>query len=208
MSDDVLTVVPGVLPEQFGTLTGEWEIDPFHSSLEFVARYARFTRVRGRFQQFTGAVTFDGNNLSKSQVAVSIEAGSAETGFAMRDAHLRAPDFFNAETDSLITFASDSVTVEGPGRFVVKGDLTMRSKAAPVLLDLAFGGASPDQMGNRRLGFTGTSRVNRRWWGLNWDAALPGGGSLLDDWVDLDFAISLIPAGTIAAMMAARQETG
>jgi polyisoprenoid-binding protein YceI len=205
--DDALFVIAGDSASTFNSLSGVWEIDPMHSSVQFIARYARFTRIRGGFERFGGLVTMDGANPHTTTITMSIESASVNSGFALRDTHLRAVDFFDSETFPNLTFASTAVEPGELGLYVLRGSLTMKDRAFPVSLNVTFAGGSPDQMGHERLGFLASTQVSRSQWGLDWNAPLTGGGMLLDDNVDLEFSISLLPAGTIARMMAQRDQS-
>ncbi len=193
--------------DDLSSLGGEWEVDPTHSTLEFVVRYAMFTLVRGRFTSFSGAVAIDPSNLEMTQIAVDIDASSVDSAMAVRDEHLRGEEFFDVERHPNITFRSRGATVLGAGRYAVSGDLTIRGVTQPVRLGVDLFGRAPDVMGNPRLGFRATARLQRARWDITWNAPVLGGGVALDDDVDLELDVSLVPAGTIARIMAARDDS-
>jgi polyisoprenoid-binding protein YceI len=177
-------------------LAGSWEVDPTHSALEFVARYAVFTLVRGRFTSFSGTVVIDLPHLEATQVDVDIDASSVDTALAVRDAQLRGEEFFDVERHPKISFRSRGVTVLAAGLYTVNGELTIRGIAQPVRLVADVFGRAPDVLGNPRLGLKATAKVQRALWGITWNAPVPGGGVALADEVDLELDVSLVPAGT------------
>ena len=170
-------------------LTGTYTIDPSHSRLGFVARHAMVTKVRGSFNEFTGTFTID-DDVAGSRAEITIEAASVDTRNADRDQHLRSNDFFAMEEHPQIRFVSTSVEQAGDGDYRVTGDLTLRGVTKPVTIDLEYTGAALDPWGNTRVGFEGSTTVNRKDWGLVWNAALEGGGILVSEKVTLEFEIS------------------
>jgi polyisoprenoid-binding protein YceI len=197
MSDDH-AVINAHAGDDLSPLSGRWEVDPTHSALEFVARYAVFTLVRGRFTSFTGTVVLDPLHLGATQVDVEIDAVSVDTAMPERDGHLRSEDFFDVDRHPQIRFRSVGATVLAAGRYTVHGDLTIRGITQPVRLDVDVYGRAPDVQGNPRLGLSATAKVHRGLWGINWNAPVPGGGVTLAEEVDLELAVSLVPAGTVA----------
>lgn len=177
-------------PMNLAELTGTYTIDPSHSRVGFVARHAMVTKVRGGFNEFSGTFKADGNDPSNSSVQLVIKTDSIDTRNADRDAHLRSNDFFAMEEHPEIRFTSTSITPAGDDRFEVTGDLTLRGVTKPVTIDLEFTGSAVDPWGNTRVGFEGSTVVNRRDWGLNWNAALDAGGVLVSEKVTLEFEIS------------------
>ena len=182
--------------DDLSPLAGSWEVDPTHSTLEFVARYAVFTLVRGRFTSFSGTVVIDPPHSEATQVAVDIDASSVDTAMAVRDAHLLGEEFFDVERHPKIAFRSRGATVLAAGRYTVRGELTIRGITQPVRLDVDVFGRAPDMVGNPRLGLKATAKVRRTVWGITWNAPVPGGGVTLADEVDLELDVSLVPAGT------------
>ena len=184
--------------DDLSPLAGPWEVDPTHSALEFVARYAVFTLVRGRFTAFSGTVALDPLHLGATQIDVDIDASSVDTAMPERDTHLRSEDFFDVERHPQIRFRSRGATVLAAGRYTVHGDLTIRGITQPVRLDVDVYGRAPDLLGNARLGLRATAKVNRALWGITWNAPVPGGGVTLAEEVDIEIAVSLVRAGTVA----------
>jgi polyisoprenoid-binding protein YceI len=162
--------------------TVNWQIDPAHTTVEFAVKHMMFTTVRGRFKSLTGAIEVDEQNPNNSKVEVEIDATSIDTGVADRDAHLRSADFLDADNHPKITFKS--TRVEGAHNsagdsFRVVGLLTIRGKALEVALSSTFEGVGKDPWGNERAGFTATTEIDRREWGLMWNQALETGGLLV-----------------------------
>jgi polyisoprenoid-binding protein YceI len=184
--------------DDLSPLAGSWELDPTHSALEFVARYAVFTLVRGRFTSFSGAVVLDPLHLDATQIDVDIDASSVDTAMPQRDAHLRSEDFFDVERHPSISFRSQGASVLAAGRYTVHGDLTIRGVTQPVRLDVDAFGCAADMLGNSRLGLSANAKVRRSEWGITWNAPVLGGGVTLAEEVGLELAVSLVPAGTAA----------
>jgi polyisoprenoid-binding protein YceI len=173
-------------------LTGKYVIDPVHSRIGFAVRHAMVSKIRGTFNEFDGSGFFDADVPSNSRVQLTIKADSIDTRNADRDAHLRTNDFFDMDNHPEITFTSTSVEAAGDDAFLVTGDLTVRGVTHPVTLDFEFTGAATDPFGNNRVGFEGKAEVNRKDWGINWNATLDAGGVMIGDKVTLDFDVSAI----------------
>jgi polyisoprenoid-binding protein YceI len=171
-------------------LTGTYTIDPSHSRVGFVARHAMVTKVRGGFNDFAGTFTLDAEQPSNSTAELTIEAASIDTRNADRDAHLKSNDFFAMDEHPQVTFRSTAVEQVSDTDYRVTGDLTLRGVTKPVTIDLEYTGAAVDPWGNTRVGFEGSTKVNRKDWGLNWNTALEAGGVLVSEKVTLEFEIS------------------
>jgi polyisoprenoid-binding protein YceI len=195
MSDDH-TIIDVHAGDDPSPLAGTWEVDPTHSALEFVARYAMFTLVRGRFTSFSGTVVIDPPHPQATQIDVDIDASSVDTAMAVRDAHLLGADFFDVERHPKLSFRSRGATVLAAGRYTVTGELTIRGITQPVRLVVDVLGRAPDVLGNPRLGLKATAKVQRAVWGITWNAPVLGGGVALAEEVDLELDVSLVPAGT------------
>ena len=174
------------------SLTGTYSIDPSHSRIGFVARHAMVTKVRGSFNEFEGSGRFDVEDPSNSTVRLVIQAASIDTRNEDRDGHLRSNDFFDMENHPEITFESTAVEAAGEGVYRVTGDLTIKGVTKPITFDLEHTGAATDPFGNQRVGFEGSVAVNRKDWGVNWNAALEAGGVLVSEKVTLEFEVSAI----------------
>jgi polyisoprenoid-binding protein YceI len=177
-----------------GTLdiTGDYVVDAAHSTLGFVARHAMVTKVRGAFTDFEGTAHLDGNDPSKSHASVSIDVASVDTRQAQRDEHLRTNDFFDAPTFPKITFASTAVEKVNDATFRMTGDLTIKDVTKPVSINFDYNGSATDPYGNQRVGFEGSTVINRRDFGVSFNAALETGGVMVSDKITLEFEISAI----------------
>ena len=173
-------------------LSGAWVIDPAHSAIGFSARHAMVTKVRGQFSEFDGQATIDSANPAASSVTVVIKTASIDTRQADRDAHLRSGDFFDVETFPEIRFVSTRVARKDAQTWSITGDLTIKDVTKPVTVDFEYTGSATDPFGNKRAGFEGSVVVNRKDWGLTWNAALETGGVLVSEEVTLEFDISAI----------------
>ncbi|HXL20150.1 MAG TPA: YceI family protein [Streptosporangiaceae bacterium] len=173
-------------------LTGTYTLDPAHSRIGFVARHAMVTKVRGAFNEFEGTATLDGANPANSSAQVTISAASIDTRNAQRDEHLRGNDFLAMQEYPKITFASTGVRQAGETTFDVTGDLTIKGVTNSITIPFEFEGAAKDPFGNERVGFEGSVAINRKDYGVTWNAALEGGGVLVSDKVTLEFEISAI----------------
>jgi len=174
------------------TITGSYVIDPTHSRIGFVARHAMVTKVRGSFDEFEGTGFFDAGNPAASSLSLTIQAASIDTRNADRDGHLKSNDFFDMATYPEITFVSTSVEAKGGDRYAVTGDLTIKGVTKPVTIDVELTGTATDPFGNDRLGLEGTTVVNRKDWGVSWNAALDAGGVLVSEKVTLEIEVSAI----------------
>jgi polyisoprenoid-binding protein YceI len=174
------------------TATGTYKIDPAHSRIGFVARHAMVTKVRGSFNEFEGHGYFDAADPTRSRLELTIDVASIDTRNADRDAHLRTNDFFDMETYPQIRFVSTGIEHAGGDDYRVTGDLTIKDVTKPVTFDVEFGGTATDPFGNHRLGLEGSTSVNRKDWGVSWNAALETGGFLVSDKVTLEFEVSAI----------------
>jgi polyisoprenoid-binding protein YceI len=172
-------------------LTGAYTIDPTHSRIGFVARHAMVTKVRGSFNEFEGSGYLDVENPSASKVQLTIQAASIDTRNADRDGHLRSNDFFDMETYPEIAFSSTAVEVVGD-EYRVTGDLTIKGVTKPVTVDFEYTGTAVDPYGNTRVGFEGSTTVNRKDWGVSWNAPLEAGGVLVGEKIVLEFEVSAI----------------
>ena len=174
------------------TVTGSYSIDPTHSRIGFVARHAMVTKVRGSFNEFEGDGYFDAENPGSSKLQLTIKAASIDTRNADRDGHLRSNDFFDMDTYPEITFASTQVESVDDETYRVTGDLTIKGVTKPVTVDFEYTGAAVDPFGNSRIGLEGKTTINRKDWGISWNAALETGGVLVGEKVTLEFEVSAI----------------
>ncbi len=172
-------------------ITGDYTVDTSHSRLGFVARHAMVTKVRGQFDAFSATARVDAEHPSASTIELSIDAASVTTGSPDRDGHLRSADFFDVENYPTWTFRSTDVARDGD-EWTVTGDLTIKDVTRPVTIEFEETGSAIDPFGNTRVGFEGGVTVNRKDWGLTWNAALETGGVLVSEKVKLELDISAI----------------
>lgn len=173
-------------------LTGDYTFDPAHTRLGFVARHAMVSKVRGSFKGFEGTVHIDAADPTKSSVKVAIEVTSIDTGIEQRDEHLRTNDFFDAPTHPKITFESTKIEPAGDQKFNVTGDLSIRGVTKPVTVEVEFTGAAKDPYGNERVGFEGRTVIDRKEFGVNWNATLDAGGVMVGDKVTLELDVEAV----------------
>jgi polyisoprenoid-binding protein YceI len=162
-----------------GYVAGEWDIDPVHTEIGFVARHMMVSKVRGKFTSYTASLTTADNPL-ESHAAAEIDLSSITTGNEQRDNHLRSSDFFDVETSPKLTFVSTAIRPAGED-LAVDGELTIRGITKPITLDVEVGGFAPDPYGGYRAGFSARGEINRRDFGVNWNAAIEGGGVVVSD---------------------------
>ncbi|MER7001003.1 YceI family protein [Streptomyces sp. NPDC000410] len=186
-------VAPQVDPA-LAALTGAYTIDPAHSSIGFTVRHAMVTNVRGTFTDHEGTLHLDGSDPASSTAVIDVKIASIDTGIADRDGHLRSGDFFDAETFPVMSFRSTRAEQLGGDKYRMTGDLTIKDVTRPLSIDLEFNGAATDVYGNERVGFEGSTEIQRSEWGLTWNAALETGGVMVSDKVKLNFDISAIKA--------------
>lgn len=168
-----------------------WKIDPAHSSIEFAVKHMMFTTVKGRFTDAGGTIQFDPKNPTGGHADITIGTASIDTREAQRDAHLKSVDFFDVENFAAITFKS--TRIEGTSKsFRMSGDLTIHGVTKPVTLDVTYEGSGKDPWGGERAGYSATGKLNRKDFGLTWNAALETGGFLVGDEVKLSLDVQLI----------------
>lgn len=170
----------------------DWVIDGAHSHVGFKVRHMSVSWTRGEFGKVDGTITLDEKNLTKSSVDVTIDLGSVDTENAKRDEHLRSPDFFDTAQFPTMTFKSTKVSKAKNDAFTVTGDLTLHGVTKSVTLDVE-GGLTPvnDPWGNTKLGFTATTKIDRKDFGLTWSKTLDGGGLVVGDEVRIELEIEL-----------------
>ena len=175
------------------TATTTWNIDPVHSTAEFKVKHMMITNVKGQFTPVTGVIKLNEGDVTKSQVEASIETGSINTRDADRDNHLKSADFFHVEKFPKLSFISTGVTRKGDDELAVEGDMTIRGVTRKVVFAVE-GPTAPakDPWGNTRIGFSATTKINRKDFGLTWNAALETGGLLVGDEVTLNLDVEAI----------------
>jgi polyisoprenoid-binding protein YceI len=181
---------PATTVHDLKQLTGTYVLDRAHTRIGFSARHAMVTKVHGKFTDFDGTFSIDGADPAKSNVDIEIRAASIDTGHEQRDGHLRSNDFLAMEEYPVITFKSTSVKETSDDTFDLTGDLTIRGVSKPVTVPFTFTGAVNDHSGKVRAGFEGSVSINRKDWGVNWNAPLEAGGVLVSEKVTLEFDIA------------------
>ncbi|WP_068403199.1 YceI family protein [Kribbia dieselivorans] len=167
---------------------GTWTIDASHSTIGFTARHLMVTKVRGSFHDYSGAVVV-AEPVENSKVDVTIQIASVDTKDEGRDNHLRSGDFFDAEAHPTMTFTSTSFDGDK-----LTGDLTIKGITKPVVLDVDFEGVVTDPWGNEKAGFEAETEINRKDWGLDWNATLEAGGVLVSEKIKINLDLQLAKA--------------
>ena len=173
-----------------GLSTGTWVIDAAHSTASFTVRHAGIAKVRGAVAITDGAITV-GDDLTSTSVTATLDPAAIDTRDAGRDAHLRSADFFDVETYPTWTFTSTGVRADGD-EYVITGDLTIHGVTRPVDLRTEFNGAATDPFGASRVGFSASTEIHRKDFGLTWNAALETGGVLVSDAVKISLDIEAV----------------
>lgn len=169
-----------------------WKIDNAHSQIEFTVRHMMISNVRGRFEHFGGTVEFDEADPTRSTVKVEIEAASINTKDDKRDTHLRSADFLDAEHNPTITYKSRRIEKVDDHHGRIIGDLSVRGKTREVVLDVEYSGQAKSPWGKMSAGFTASTKLNRKEWGLSWNMALETGGVLVGDEVNVQIELEII----------------
>lgn len=169
-----------------------WQIDPTHSHVAFSVRHMMISKVRGRFEKFSGTINFDENNPAASTVNVEIDAASINTREEQRDGHLRSPDFLDVENYPKLTFRSKRVVQTSSDSGQLIGDLTIRGVTKEVTLDVEYAGQAKSPWGTTSAGFSGAATINRKEWGLEWNQALETGGVLVGDKIKIEIELELV----------------
>jgi len=169
-----------------------WAIDPIHSEIAFKVKHLMITNVKGNFKEFSGTVSTTGTDFSTAEISFSLNPATIETGVADRDAHLRSPDFFDVQNHSKINFTGKKIEKVDDENFALTGDLEIKGISKQVKLDVEFSGLAKDPWGNQKAGFAINGKINRKDWGLNWNAALETGGVLVSEEVKISCEIQLV----------------
>lgn len=166
----------------------KWNLDPTHSEITFKVKHMMISNVKGEFRNFSAEIEAEDDTFKNAKVNATIQTDSIDTNNADRDAHLKGEDFFNASKNPTITFSSDSLNDD------ITGDLTINGITKPVKLDVDFGGINVDPWGNTKAGFSFEGKINRKDFGLNWNAALETGGVLVSDEVKIAGELQFVKA--------------
>jgi len=171
-----------------------WVIDPAHSEIQFKVKHLMITTVTGYFKEFSAKAETNGDDFANSSISFEAQTASVDTNNQQRDDHLRSADFFDSANHSTLRFVSTSMEKGDDNTYKLKGNLTIKDVTSPVVLDAEFGGLMKDPWGNQKAGFSLSGKINRKDWGLNWNAALETGGLLVSDDVRLYCEIQLLQA--------------
>jgi polyisoprenoid-binding protein YceI len=170
----------------------KWVIDPAHSEILFKVKHMMITNVKGEFREFTAELSSDGSNFIADSINVNINASSIFTNNNDRDAHLKGADFFDVENHKELTFKGKSINKIDDENFRLTGELTIKGISKEITLDVDFGGINKDPWGNEKAGFSLNGKINRKDWGLTWNAALETGGVLVSDEVKLSAEVQFV----------------
>jgi polyisoprenoid-binding protein YceI len=171
----------------------KWSLDPAHSEIGFKAKYLMFTNVGGSFEEFDASIYTTGEDFMTAEIDCWINAASINTGNEKRDAHLKSADFFDVENFKEINFTANTYeNVDNDGSYELYGELTIKGIKKQVKLDVEFGGVVKDPWGNHKAVFNINGKINRKDWGLNWNAALETGGVLVseDVWISCEVQLT------------------
>ena len=171
-----------------------WHVDPAHSHAEFAVRHLMISTVKGRFADVSGTLTGDERDPDNASIEIAIPTATIDTRESRRDAHLRSADFFEVETFPAIRFRSTRIARTGDGAFTVTGNLTIRDVTRPVTLAVDAGGRVKDPWGGERSGYSATTTINRKDFGLTYNQALETGGVLVGDEVKISVELQLLKA--------------
>jgi polyisoprenoid-binding protein YceI len=172
--------------------TTPWQVDASHTTAQFAVRHLMISTVKGWFSDVNGTVIYDPAHPELASVDVKIPVATITTRDEKRDAHLKSPDFFDAEKHPWMTFKSKRIVLGAKDKFTLIGDLTIRGVTREVQLAVTNEGSGTDPWGNERMGFSATGRVNRQDFGLKWNVALETGGVLVGDDVKIALDIELV----------------
>lgn len=170
----------------------KWTLDPTHSELVFKVRHMMITNVKGEFRKFDASIVSDGADFTKSSIDVTIDAASIFTNEDKRDGHLKSADFFDVENFPTLSFQGKSFKKEDDDEYKLTGILTIKGVSKEVELDVEFGGINKDPWGNEKVGFSVEGKINRKDFGLNWNAALETGGVLVSEEVKISAEVQFV----------------
>lgn len=168
----------------------KWVLDPAHSELTFIVRHMMIANMKGEFKNFS--VKVDGDDIFNSPLLVTVDASSISTNNTDRDNHLRSADFFDVENHKELTFKSTSFKQKDGDEYELKGILTVKGISKEITLAVEFGGINKDPWGNEKAGFSVEGKINRKDWGLNWNAALETGGVLVSEEVKISGEVQFV----------------
>lgn len=174
--------------------SSKWNVDPSHTTVEFSVRHLMIATVKGYFGKVSGTIEADTADLTTATIDATVDATSIDTRDEQRDAHLRSADFFETDAHPTLTLKSTKIERVNGNDYKLYADLTMRGKTLPTVWDLTFEGEGTDPFGNHKMGLSASTTVNRKDWGLNWNAALETGGVLVSDEVRISIDAQAVKA--------------
>jgi polyisoprenoid-binding protein YceI len=178
------------------TTKTKWAIDPAHSEVGFRVKHLMISNVRGSFNEFEGSIYTTNEDFMSAEIDFWLNPASVDTGDEKRDAHLKSPDFFDVEQFKEINFIANTYeSTSDKNKYILHGDLTIKGIKKRVKLDVEFTGVMKDPWGNHKAAFTITGKINRKDWGLEWNAPLETGGLLVSEEVWINCEIQLAKQG-------------
>lgn len=169
-----------------------WVLDPTHSEVGFRVKHMMFTNVSGKFNEFSVSVSNKNDDFSTSGIVFEADVNSIDTGNSERDNHLKSADFFDAENFPKLSFTATAVEKASEGTYTISGDLTIKDTTKPVKLAAEYSGLLKDPWGNSKIALSIESKINRKDFGLSWNAALETGGVLVGEEVKLVAEVQLV----------------
>lgn len=167
-----------------------WNLDPTHSEITFKVKHLMISNVKGEFKNFSA--TIEGEDFEKAKIKASVDTSSVDTNNNDRDTHLKSADFFDVENHKEMTFEGTSFKKVDDDEYKLTGILTIKGVSNEVTLDVEFGGMNKDPWGNEKAGFSLEGKINRKEWGLNWNAALESGGVLVSEDVKIQAEVQFV----------------
>lgn len=170
----------------------KWNVDSVHSTIGFTVRHMMISNVKGTFNEFDAVIDADPEDLTDANIEFTIDASSIDTRRSDRDDHLRSEDFFDVENHPNLTFKATKITKKAENQYDMTGDFTIIGTTNPITFDITFEGQAKDPMtGDEAAGFTGSTTINRKDFGLTWNAALETGGVVVSDEVKINIEIQI-----------------
>ena len=169
-----------------------WAIDPTHSEIGFKVKHMMFTNIAGKFNAYVAGVETNGETLEGADIAFAAEVGSIDTNNADRDNHLKSADFFDAEQFTSLRFKSTEVTKVNDNAFKVAGNMTIKNVTKPIVFDAEYSGMLTDPWGNTKMALSLVGKIDRKEFGLTWNAALETGGLLVGEEVKLSADVQFV----------------
>ena len=170
----------------------KWSLDPSHSQIGFKVKHLMVTNVRGVFNEYDGSIYTTGDNFLGAEIDLSIYPASVSTGDTTRDAHLKSPDFFDAENFDEINFKGTALLKANESEYVLHGDLSIKGVTKRIKLDVEFNGIVKDPWGGTRAGFVITGKISRKDFGLVWNKMIEAGGAVVGDAISVEINVEAV----------------